>query len=124
MPDLREAIYKDFEVLYQKEFTTDWKEQRLLRKLETNIMGLNNLESLIERHTQAAVAEAELEGELNGLWAAQSQYDDFRAEFPFWAEDRINEIKNRLQSLRPSQASSESTPSETEGQEQKEEHVV
>jgi len=43
---IREALKKDFNTLYQKGFTTDWKAQRIVRGIEINIMGLDALESL------------------------------------------------------------------------------
>ena len=46
---VKEALKKDFEVLYQKEFTTDWRAQRIIRELEINVMGLTNLEKAISQ---------------------------------------------------------------------------
>lgn len=53
--ELREALKKDYRVLYVKQFTTDWEAQRLIRELEIDIMSLENLQSLI----QTEIAEAE-----------------------------------------------------------------
>jgi hypothetical protein len=44
---LREALQKDFEGLYVKEYTTDWKEQRLSRNIELKTMKLDNLEKYV-----------------------------------------------------------------------------
>ena len=40
----REALKKDFNNLYQKEYTTDFKEKRLIRNTEIDIMSLDNLD--------------------------------------------------------------------------------
>lgn len=42
------ALKKDFNLLYQKEFTTDWKEQRLIRGLEIDAMSFPNLAKIAE----------------------------------------------------------------------------
>ena len=44
---LREALQKDFEGLYVKEYTTDWKERRLSRNIELKTMKLDNLEKYV-----------------------------------------------------------------------------
>ena len=44
---LKRALIKDFNELYVKEFTMDWKVQRILRGLEIKVMGLPNTEKLI-----------------------------------------------------------------------------
>lgn len=45
---LREALKADFDNLYVKEFTTDWKNQRLFRNIEIGIMDLKNTLKLIK----------------------------------------------------------------------------
>ena len=45
---IREALQKDFNNLYVKRFTADWRNQRFLRKLEIDIMSLDNLEALLK----------------------------------------------------------------------------
>ena len=50
----REALKKDFNNLYQKEYTTDFKEKRLIRNTEIDIMSLDNL----DQHTANTWNEA------------------------------------------------------------------
>lgn len=47
---LRESLKKDFHNLYQREFTTDWREQRVVRDIEIEIMNLNNVLQLISQY--------------------------------------------------------------------------
>jgi len=44
---LQKALIKDFEQLYVKGFTTDWREQRMVRELEIKVMTFDNLKALI-----------------------------------------------------------------------------
>ena len=46
---LRTALIKDFNNLYVKEFTTDWKFQRMMRSIEINLMKLENTLNLLEK---------------------------------------------------------------------------
>lgn len=39
---LKEVLFKDFKELLKKEFTTDWKSQRLMIEVYLNIMNLDN----------------------------------------------------------------------------------
>ena len=46
---IQRSLIKDFNDLYVKKFTTDWKTQRLIRSLEIDVMSFTNLErSIIE----------------------------------------------------------------------------
>lgn len=45
---LKEALKKDFNNLYVKEFTTDWEANRIIRGYEIEVMSLSNLEKIIE----------------------------------------------------------------------------
>ena len=47
---LKEAVKKDFHVLYVPEFTASYKADRLIRNIEINIMGFPNLELFIEKY--------------------------------------------------------------------------
>lgn len=47
---LRKALMKDFESLYVKEFTTDWKVQRLIRQVEIGLMPLTNTMELLKNN--------------------------------------------------------------------------
>jgi len=46
---IKEALKKDFRTLYQKEFTTDWEAQRIVREIEIDVMGIDNLEKLFNK---------------------------------------------------------------------------
>ena len=46
---LKWALVKDYHALYQKEYTSDWREQRLLRELEMVVLGLDYLKQAIMR---------------------------------------------------------------------------
>lgn len=49
MNELRKALLRDFKKLYVRQFSTDWKQQRLIRELEIEVMGLDNLEEYINK---------------------------------------------------------------------------
>lgn len=55
-PDIKlvRALQADFKELYQKEFTTSYKEQRLIRNIELGIMRLKNTEKLIAQQAKEA----------------------------------------------------------------------
>lgn len=55
--DLKTALKKDFNLLYQKQFTTDWKAQRIVIGLEIDVMGLPNLEKVIDQTLERVVEE-------------------------------------------------------------------
>jgi len=40
---IKKALIKDFNDLYQKEYCTDYKEKRLIRGIEIEIMDFDNL---------------------------------------------------------------------------------
>ena len=44
---IRIAISKDFETIYVKEFTTNWKIKRLSRNLEIGVMDFDAIQALI-----------------------------------------------------------------------------
>lgn len=54
---LQRALQKDFEELYVKEFTTAWKENRLIRNIELGIMRLDNTEKYIARLAKSNIKE-------------------------------------------------------------------
>lgn len=58
--ELRQAIRKDFHELLVKEFTADWKIQRLLHDLELNVMDFGNTMQLFDTYTQAKEREARI----------------------------------------------------------------
>lgn len=45
---IKKALIKDFNDLYQKEYCTDYKEKRLIRGIEIEIMDFDNLIKAIE----------------------------------------------------------------------------
>ena len=47
---IREALKKDFNHFYQPEYSTDYALQRMDRKIEIEIMSLNNLFDLISEN--------------------------------------------------------------------------
>jgi hypothetical protein len=75
---LQKALIKDFKVLYQKEFTTDWQAQRFVRELEIGVMGLDNLEALFNSNLKE-----EREGVIEELdyWAEITDVDKEFADF-------------------------------------------
>ena len=44
----KQALQADFNALYQKEYTADWKEQRLVRNIEIGIMEFKNVKNYIK----------------------------------------------------------------------------
>lgn len=58
--DIRKALQEDFEKLYVKEFTLDYKTQRVLRNLEIRIMSLDNIKSLIAKAQKEAMTTIKL----------------------------------------------------------------
>lgn len=58
--ELREAIRKDFHQLLVKEFTADWKIQRIVRDLEIDVISLDNTMQLITADRKRVALEAEL----------------------------------------------------------------
>jgi hypothetical protein len=57
--NLKEALIKDFKQLLQKEFTTDWKIQRMVRELEIGVMSLDNTEALINQKEKELLGKVE-----------------------------------------------------------------
>lgn len=49
---IKEALKKDFRKLYVKEFTANWKNTRLVREVEIDVMSLVNLEALLAKPQQ------------------------------------------------------------------------
>lgn len=45
--DFKKALYKDFEALLVKEFTTDWKVQRMIMKMQIDVMDFDNVIELV-----------------------------------------------------------------------------
>jgi len=70
------ALKKDFDLLYQKEFTTDWKEQRFIRGLEIDAMSFPNLAQIAEEGREV-IAEGVLK---------------ISANYPYWDRYQIGEI--------------------------------
>ncbi len=45
---VKDALKKDFRKLYVKEFTVTWKNERVIREIEIDIMPLENLMKLLK----------------------------------------------------------------------------
>ena len=59
--ELKEALKKDWNRLYVKEFTTKWETERLIRETEIDVMSLESIESLISQaEKEARIDEAML----------------------------------------------------------------
>ena len=54
---VRTAISKDFETIYVKEFTTNWKIERLSRNLEIGVMDFDAMQALIRTEKLKLLAE-------------------------------------------------------------------
>ncbi|HNR53510.1 MAG TPA: hypothetical protein PKI16_03490 [Candidatus Dojkabacteria bacterium] len=92
---IQEALEKDFEKLYVKEYTTGWKEQRYLRNIEIGIMGFDNLERFISQLLSERTREV-----LEDLQKEFSEYgvpDDVRYTHPlFYINNIIGEKLSKL----------------------------
>lgn len=44
---IRDALKKDFNELYVKEYSTTWEAERMIRGIEIDIMSLKNLMKLV-----------------------------------------------------------------------------
>lgn len=64
--ELKQALIKDFNELLVKEFTADWKIQRLVTGLQIDVMSLDNLEKAIDQYTQKQNDIARQEGYKKG----------------------------------------------------------
>lgn len=58
---LIKALRKDYKELYVKEYTTGWRDQRLMRNIELGIMSLKNTEEYIEEELDKAREEGRRE---------------------------------------------------------------
>jgi hypothetical protein len=56
--ELREALKKDFNKLYVKEYSTTWEIERLVRGIEIDIMPLTNILTLFSQEAEAIRKEA------------------------------------------------------------------
>ena len=54
---LKQALIKDFKNLYQKEYTSAWRESRMIRSIEIELMSLKNTEKLIFTERQRVIEE-------------------------------------------------------------------
>ena len=57
--DLRKALIADFNTLLVKEFTVDWQSQRVMRRLEIEVMELDNLDKIITKALREQLEEIE-----------------------------------------------------------------
>lgn len=66
---LKTALKKDFNTLLAKEFTTDWREQRLVTGLQIDVMGIDNLEKAV-----AALLSSQLKEVRSRIEALQQEF--------------------------------------------------
>lgn len=100
--ELAEALAKDFDAIYVKGFTTDWREQRMVRRLELKIMPLDNLSKLFANKTKEA-RQNELEHVLDVGWKNFKQaYNDLDTKLAdlSQAQHTIMAIQERLKELK------------------------
>jgi hypothetical protein len=93
---IEQALQKDFNNLLVKEFTTDWKIQRLKIGLDIEVMDFDNLMQLIKEDRERAVREARID-ELKQLWNS-TQSDIVPDGIP--ANDMSEALHKRIEKLR------------------------
>ncbi|MCZ4544942.1 hypothetical protein BS618_07610 [Rhodococcus erythropolis] len=75
--ELRQAIRKDFHELLVKEFTADWKIQRLLHDLELDVMDFDNTMQLFDTYTQAKEREARMDEQIRYKQTLESAIETY-----------------------------------------------
>jgi hypothetical protein len=65
--ELRKSLKEDYKALLVKEFTADWKMQRLLRDLEIDVMDFDNLQDLIATKEAEAYKRGYIKGGIDGI---------------------------------------------------------
>lgn len=75
--ELRQAIRKDFHELLVKEFTADWKIQRLLHDLELDVMDFDNTMQLFDTYTQAKEREARMDERIRYMQTLESAIETY-----------------------------------------------
>ena len=88
---LVEALRKDYKQLYVKEYTTGWREQRLMRNTELEIMSLKNTEEYIEKELDKAREDVLIE--LQKEFSEFGVPDDVRYTHPLFYINNIIEEK-------------------------------
>ena len=88
---LVEALRKDYKQLYVKEYTTGWREQRLMRNTELEIMSLKNTEEYIEKELDKAREDVLIE--LQKEFSEYGVPDDVRYTYPLFYINNIIEEK-------------------------------
>ena len=100
-PDIKlvRALQKDFETLYVKEFTTAWKENRLIRNIELGIMRLENTEKYIATQNTALLKEllGELPEEID-MMHAKKAHSDAGAGNVIGHNHLLSKVKNLINS--------------------------
>jgi len=86
--ELIRALREDYEKLYIKEYTTGWREQRLIRNIELGIMSLENTERYISRELDKAREEGMREVLENELFIGD--YDVLKQGLRIRTVDREN----------------------------------
>lgn len=59
--ELIDALDRDFRKLYVKEFTTTWNEERMHRRLELEVMSLENTETYVHQAVEDAMVSYQAE---------------------------------------------------------------
>jgi len=95
--ELREAIRKDFHQLLVKEFTADWKIQRIVRDLEIDVISLDNTMQLITADRKRVALEARLDELEHTFVSHDNALASELVENPEWeygqVAERIAELK-------------------------------
>lgn len=97
---LVEALRKDYKELYVKEYTTGWREQRLLRNIELGIMSLRNTEKYISQELSKAREEGFTRDELRVLQILLEESNDWQEEkiFTLFDGDITTEVLEKIKS--------------------------
>lgn len=101
---LVKALRKDYKELYVKEYTTGWREQRLIRNIELGIMSLKNTEEYISQELDRAREEGRREvlEDMKKMWDNDNlgdapKYGSAGAGLmKRWIRDDINERLSKL----------------------------
>ena len=93
---IEQALKKDFNNLLVKEFTTDWRIQRLKIGLDIEVMDFDNLMQLIKQDRERAVNAGRIE-ELEKLITLNKTLYGVEAEMTKRANNRLAQLSNLTQ---------------------------
>ena len=94
--EIEQALKKDFNNLLVKEFTTDWKVQRLKIGLDIEVMDFDNLMQLIKEDRERVVKEARID-ELKNIVSPARTNKQKHLGVAYLVEDRLAELSNPTQ---------------------------